>query len=161
MNNKINLWVELYMMMQQSHKEAKGIIMINQFEKYKNMKLGSLNIPLSAYHKHDIYGVNPIMSNIIVNIDDYTAQYIEIKILNKEYELIYVVYDYDTEENIRLISMINENEVARILTLIIYDYYTISSDIDIYNNKYKTLMNKQVSKYKKGIWDIINWQNNL
>ena len=158
--NKIELWLELYINMHHSHKEAQGIVMINQFEKYTDVNMGTIKISLSTYYAYGTDGVRPIIPDIIVD-RNYIPDRIEIKILKQHYELMYVIYDCDTHKDVQLLHMIDETEVVRILTLILFDFYILSNNIDIVNIKGETLMDQDDSEYMRGVWAIINWQNNI
>ena len=84
-----------------------------------------------------------------------------IKMVDKDYELTCIIYNCGTGNYKNFNTIIDEKEVLRLLTLIVFDYYTTYNDINIANHKNEPLMDQDVSEYRKGMWDIINWQNNL
>ena len=157
-DNKIDLWVELYCLMQQSHNEVKGIVLINQFEKYKDVNMGTLLITLSYSDKG--YSVQPIIPYVIIHKES-SIDGIQIKILDKDYALNCTIYNCDTDNYSDLNSIIDEKELVRLLTLIVFDNYTTNNNINIRNSRNNTLMDQDDSEYRKGMWDIINWQNNF
>lgn len=162
-NNKFELWVTLYNTMKKADFEAKGIVLINKVEKAKGYDdTGTFRINFeNTYEMEEDNGiemVKSILSNMMIEVEDYIPKSITISLLKDKYELKYNINML--KKKINLTDMIDEQEVVRILTLFLFDYYTIIGNFDIVDVKGESFMDSAGSDYRRGMWDLLHYQNN-
>lgn len=157
----LHFWITLYNIMKKAQEEAKGIVLINKIEQNKGFSnSGTIKILLhEAYANEEQKGVDivkAILPNIKVDFDYPSV--IEFKLLkDKNYKFGYAGYNDNTTLT-TVTKMIDEDEVIRIMTLFLFDYYTIIGEFDIADVKGSSLMDQRGIDYRRGMWDMIHYK---
>lgn len=158
------LWINLYKFMKRAQFEAKVIILINKIEKKKGFGYTGvimMNFKNSTYAMEDDGGaaaVQAILTEFIID-DIGIPVSISIELLDHHYELKYKVLIQD--KTVSYNAIIDEQKVVRILTLFLFDYYTIIGEFNIVDIVGDSFLYQKGSYYKRGMWDLIHYQYDI
>ncbi len=166
--NDINqLSKELYIIMEKSYNKAKHILLVNKIEKNSNFNKTN-GIIIIDINSDLSYGKGTELTNILpfnITIDYYLPFSIKFTLLENNYKIEYEIFDAGTEDYEIYEKILNENEMINILTLFLFDTYTLYS-IGIVDDKNKSFspinatINPTSSSFgRERIWDTLKYMN--
>lgn len=120
-------WEKMYSLMVHASEIAKGILLINKIEKNRNYNKSNGVIEIHVYDSyegegnHAIYLLEPIFDISI----EYSPNIIKITLRDIDYKLEYTVLNIETNDNQTYSKIVSKKEIIRILTLFLFDSYTL------------------------------------
>jgi hypothetical protein len=151
--------------MVQASEITKGILLINKIEKNRNYNKSNGVIKIELYDSYEEDGSDALI-NILpdFNIDiNYSPNLIKITLLDNDYNLEYIVLNLETEDFETYSKIVPEKEIIRILTLFLFDSYTLY-DINILDDKNQDFLpiNENINPNspligRESMWDTLKY----
>jgi len=167
-----NLWKALYQNMKKAKNTAEHILLINKIEKTSKFNRTDGIIIIELYDSYEYDGSDTlinILADFDVIIDNYSANYVRMTLYENNYKFKFTGLNLKTKDLDTYTEIVNEDKIIRILTLILFDSYTLF-DIDIQDNRGKTFLpnirynvpnirNDWILAGRQRIWDTLKYLN--